>query len=205
VGIAIGPDGGAYSTQHGRDQLFDNWPKLYNAQQGQNLPAEELLKLEQNGDYGWPMCYYDGDQQKLVQAPEYSGDGGKSVGDCGAKRAPIGSYPAHWAPDGLMFYTGQMFPAHYQGGAFIAFHGSWNRAPGPQGGYMVAFVPFTGGNPATPAGYETFADKFAGGNLQPDAAAHRPVGLAQGPDGALYITDDKAGRVWRVVYKGSTK
>ena len=205
VGIAIGPDGGVYSTQHGRDQLFDNWPKLYTSVQGQNLPAEELLKIEQNADYGWPMCYYDGGQQKLVQAPEYGGDGGKSVGDCGSKRTPIGFYPAHWAPDGLLFYTGNSFPAHYKGGAFIAFHGSWNRAPGPQGGYVVAFVPFAGANPATPSGYETFADGFAGGKMQPDAAAHRPVGLAQGPDGALYITDDKAGRVWRVVYKGSTK
>ncbi|HUQ98744.1 MAG TPA: PQQ-dependent sugar dehydrogenase [Gemmatimonadaceae bacterium] len=205
VGIAVGPDGAVYATQHGRDQLFDNWPKLYTAEQGQNLPAEELFKIEQNADYGWPMCYYDGTQQKLVQAPEYGGDGGKAVGDCASKRAPIAFFPAHWAPDGVMFYTGRSFPAHYQGGAFIAFHGSWNRAPGPQGGYQVAFVPFAGGNPANASAYEPFANGFAGGKLQPDAAAHRPVGLAQGPDGSLYISDDKAGRVWRVIYKGSTK
>jgi glucose/arabinose dehydrogenase len=205
VGIAIGPDGGVYATQHGRDQLFDNWPKLYSAEQGQNLPAEELFKIEQNADYGWPMCYYDGTQQKLVQAPEYGGDGGKSVGDCASKRTPIAFFPAHWAPDGVMFYSGRSFPSHYQGGAFIAFHGSWNRAPGPQGGYQVAFVPFAAGNPSNSSAYETFANGFAGGKLQPDAAAHRPVGLAQGPDGSLYISDDKAGRVWRVIYKGSTK
>jgi len=208
VGIAFDPGGQLHSTQHGRDQLYDNWPKLYTPEQGQNLPAEELLKIDQGGDYGWPYCYYDGQQRKLVLAPEYGGDGGKAVGDCATKKGPEAFFPAHWAPDGLTFYAGSQFPAHYKNGAFIAFHGSWNRAPGPQGGYNVAFVPFAGGKPADPAKYEVFADGFAGGPLGPDAndkAAHRPTGVAQGPDGALYIADDKAGRVWKVVYKGTAK
>jgi glucose/arabinose dehydrogenase len=203
VAIGFDPGGQLYATQHGRDQLAENWPKLYTPEQRQNQPAEELLKIEQGGDYGWPYCYYDGAQKKLVLAPEYGGDGGKAVGDCATKKGPAAFFPAHWAPDGLVFYTGTAFPDHYRGGAFIAFHGSWNRAPGPQGGYNVVFVPFTGGNPADPARYEVFADGFAGANKQPDAAAHRPTGVAQGPDGALYITDDKGGRVWRVVYKGA--
>ncbi len=199
VGIAIGP-GGPYSTQHGRDQLAENWPKLYTPEQGQNLPAEELMKIEEGADYGWPMCYFDNAQQKLVLAPEYGGDGGKAVGDCAQKKAPVAYFPAHWAPDGVLFYSGSQFPEKYRGGAFIAFHGSWNRAPGPQGGYLVAFVPFSGGAPAAADQYETFADGFAGANKQPDRATHRPVGLAQGPDGALYIADDQGGRVWRVTY-----
>lgn len=202
VGIALAPDGSLYSTQHGRDQLFENWPRLYSADQGQNLPAEELLHIQQGADYGWPMCYFDNAQQKLVLGPEYGGDGGKTVGDCGSKTGPVAFFPAHWAPDGLLFYTGAAFPERYHGGAFIAFHGSWNRAPGPQGGYQVAFVPFSGGKPASVSGFEKFADGFAEGKMQPDAAAHRPVGLAQGPDGSLYITDDKAGRVWRVMFGG---
>ena len=201
VGIAFNPGGQLYSTQHGRDQLYDNWTKLYTPEQGQNLPAEELLRIEQGGDYGWPYCYYDGFQQKLAMAPEYGGDG-KTVGECASKKSPEAFFPAHWAPDGLVFYTGASFPAHYKGGAFIAFHGSWNRAPGPQQGYNVVFVPFADGKPVTPSKYEIFADGFAGANRQPDAAAHRPTGVAVGPDGALYITDDKAGRVWKVVYKG---
>jgi glucose/arabinose dehydrogenase len=98
-----------------------------------------------------------------------------------------------------------MFPAHYKDGAFIAFHGSWNRAPGPQGGYNVSFVPFTGGTPADASKYEVFADGFAGPNKQPDRAAHRPAGVAQAADGSLYITDDKGGRIWKVVYRGSAK
>jgi len=205
VGIALDPSGQLYSTQHGRDQLRESWPKLYTAEQGQNLPAEELLKVEQGADYGWPYCYYDPSQRKLVLAPEYGGDGGKALGECGSKKGPEAFFPAHWAPDGLFFYTGSAFPAHYKGGAFLAFHGSWNRAPGPQEGYSVAFVPIVAGKAVDAADYEIFADGFAGATKQPDAAAHRPVGVAQGPDGALYITDDKGGRVWRVVYKGTAR
>jgi len=207
VGIAFDPGGQLYTTQHGRDQLAENWKKLYTAQQGQNLPAEELLRIEEGADYGWPMCYFDGDQQKLVLAPEYGGDG-KNVGDCGTKKAPEAWFPAHWAPDGLLFYSGSQFPARYKGGAFISFHGSWNRAPAPQGGYKVVFVPYSGGKPTDPSKFEDFADGFAGGPLGADAtdkARHRPTSLAQGPDGAIYITDDKAGRVWKVVYKGGAK
>lgn len=205
VGITIGPDGGVYATQHGRDQLRENWLRLYTVEQGQNLPAEQLLRIQQGADYGWPMCYFDGAQQKLVLAPEYGGDGGKAIGACVSKAAPIAFFPAHWAPDAVLFYTGSSFPAHYRGGAFIAFHGSWNRAPGPQQGYNLVFVPFAGGNPTSASKFEVFADGFAGGKMQPDAAAHRPVGLAQAPDGALFITDDKAGRVWRVTYGTGAK
>jgi len=205
VGIALAPDGALYATQHGRDQLAENWPRLYSAEKGQNLPAEELLHIQQGAEYGWPMCYFDDTQQKLVLNPEYGGDGGKSVGDCASKMAPVAFFPAHWAPDGLMFYEGTAFPERYHGGALIAFHGSWNRAPGPQGGYQVVFVPFSGGKPASIIGFEKFADGFAEGKMQPDAAAHRPVGLAQAPDGSLYITDDQAGRIWRVTYGGNSR
>jgi glucose/arabinose dehydrogenase len=207
VGIALDPGGHLYSTQHGRDQLAENWPKVYTPEQGQNLPAEELLRIEKGDDYGWPYCYFDGQQQKLVLAPEYGGDG-KAVSECASKKAPEAYFPAHWAPDGLLFYTGTQFPAHYKGGAFIAFHGSWNRAPAAQQGYQVVFVPYAGGKPGGASQFETFANDFAGGPLtaaSSDQAKHRPVGLAQGPDGSLYITDDKAGRVWKVVYRGGTK
>jgi glucose/arabinose dehydrogenase len=200
IGIAIGPSGALYATQHGRDQLAESWPALYTAEQGQNLPAEELLLVQDGGDYGWPYCYYDDTKRQLVLAPEYGGNG-SDVGRCASMRAPIATFPAHWAPNGLVFYSGNRFPARYRGGAFVAFHGSWNRAPGPQGGYNVVFVPFSGGTPSGP--YETFADGFAGQEKSPDRAAHRPSGLAVGQDGSLYISDDKAGRIWRVVYRGA--
>ena len=84
------------------------------------------------------------------------------------------------------------------------FHGSWNRAPLAQGGYNIAFVPFTGGEPTT-GDYEIFADGFAGRTplMDRDAATYRPAGVAQGPDGSLYITNDKTGRIWRVMYRES--
>jgi glucose/arabinose dehydrogenase/mono/diheme cytochrome c family protein len=200
-GLAVDSTGvGLYATQHGRDQLAENWPALYKPEQGANLPAEELLRVERGADYGWPECYDDDAQRKLVLAPEYGGDGGKAVGVCAQKRGPIGTFPAHWAPNDLALYYGRQFPEHYRGGAFIAFHGSWNRAPFPQGGYNVVFQPFAGGTPTEK--YEVFADGFAGAAKEPGRAAHRPAGLAVGPDGTLYVADDAHGRIWRIVYTG---
>ncbi len=191
---------GLYATQHGRDQLAQNWPKLYTPQEGANLPAEELVKLQRGADYGWPECYYDGSEEKLVLSPEYGGDGGKAVGVCADKQGPIAAFPAHWAPNALLLYHGKHFPSAYDGGFFIAFHGSWNRAPFPQGGYNVVFQPAADGKPS--GKFVVFADGFAGATKEPGGAAHRPSGLAQGPDGALYVSDDVGGRIWRITFQG---
>ena len=145
---------------HGRDQLSQNWPRLYTTQQGADEPAEELVQLRQGADFGWPECYYDNAQNKLVLAPEYGGDGGKAVGVCAQKQAPVAAFPGHWAPNDLLIYTGTAFPKPYQGGAFIAFHGSWNRAPEPQGGYNVVFQPLASGKAA--GKFIVFAAGFAG-------------------------------------------
>lgn len=200
-GIAIDSTGrGLYATQHGRDQLSENWPKLYTGPEGASEPAEELLRVQQGADYGWPECYFDSTQKRLVLAPEYGGDGGKAIGPCADKAGPIASFPAHWAPNDLTLYSGRMFPARYRGGAFIAFHGSWNRAPYPQAGYNVVFVPFSGGNPT--GQFEIFADGFAGPVKSPAQAVHRPSGVAVAPDGSLFVSDDVRGRIWRIVYTG---
>jgi glucose/arabinose dehydrogenase len=197
VGMVVAADGQLWSTQHGRDQLFQNWPKLFTVEQSAEKPSEELLRINQGDDFGWPYCYHDLELGHLVLAPEYGGDG-KQVGRCAQKKEPALAFPGHWAPDGLLFYTGSQFPASYRGGAFIAFHGSWNRAPLPQAGYRVVFVPFKDGKPV--GTYQTFADGFW--HETGTGPQHRPVGLAQGPDGSLYVTDDAAGRIWRVIYKG---
>ena len=202
-GISFDSAGRILATQHGRDQLGQNWPKLYTLRQNANLPAEELVLLTQGSDFGWPECYYDDVQKKLVLAPEYGGDGGKAVGVCAQKKAPVAAFPAHWAPNDMLIYEGGQFPSAYKDGAFIAFHGSWNRAPEPQGGYNVVFQPMADGKPAGP--FVVFADGFAGAIKQPGQAVHRPTGLAVGPDGALYIADDQGGRIWRVTFQGGAR
>src|SRR6202007_2030549 len=164
-GISFDSAGRILATMHGRDQLGQNWPKLYTLKQNANLPAEELVQLQQGRDFGWPECYYDEAQKKLVLAPEYGGDGGKTVGVCAQKQAPVAAFPGHWAPNALVIYNGTPFPKPYQGGAFIAFHGSWNRAPLPQGGYNVVFQPLKDGKASGP--YVIFANGFAGGNEDP--------------------------------------
>jgi len=199
-GQAFDSAGRLFATQHGRDQLSQNWPSLYRPEQGPELPAEELLQVSKGDDFGWPYCYYDGFQKKLVLAPEYGGDG-KNVGQCADKKGPVAAFPAHWAPNGLLIYGGQSFPNAYRGGAFIAFHGSWNRAPAPQDGYNVVFQPLADGQAS--GQYILFADGFAGAVKDPGQAQFRPSGLAMGPDGALYISDDVHGRIWRVTYKGA--
>ena len=143
------------------------------------------LQVNQGDDFGWPYCYYAQDEKKLVDAPEYGGDG-KKTDRCANRKEPVAVYPGHWAPMSLMFYNGSNFPARYRNGAFIAFHGSWNRAPEPQEGYRVVFQPMNGSSSG--GDFETFANGFAGvtgQQLQPGTAKHRPVGLATGPDGAL--------------------
>lgn len=189
-----------YATQHGRDNLFQNWAPMYTEQNSADQPAEEFLKVNAGDDFGWPYCYFDTDLKRLVLAPDYGGNA-KDAGRCTSKKAPTAYFPGHWAPNALAFYTGTKFPARYRDGAFIAFHGSWNRAPKEQAGYKVVFVPGNKGNYS--GAYETFADNFANGKLDPSRADHRPTGLVTTKDGALLISDDKAGRIYRIVYAGT--
>jgi glucose/arabinose dehydrogenase len=193
--------GELYFVMHGRDQLHDLFPDLYTVEESAELPAEELHVVREGANYGWPYTYFDPAAEARVIAPEYGGDG-ETAAEEGEYQAPLLTFPGHWAPNDLLFYTAEEgFPAEAQGGAFIAFHGSWNRAPLPQRGYNVVFVPFEG---AEPRGWSVFADGFKGAEILEDSddAEFRPMGLAQGPDGALYITDSVEGRIWRVTHAG---
>ena len=200
-GFATDAAGRLFVTQHGRDQLHANWPDLYKPDEEATLPAEEVVLLKDGGDYGWPACYYDSFRQKLVLAPEYGGDGGKKIGECANKIPPAAAFAAHWAPNAMVHYDKSQFPDHYRNGMFIAFHGSWDRAPYPQQGYNVVYQPFDGDHASGQC--EIFADGFAGAVRSPEKAAHRPSGLAVGTDGGLYVSDDTAGRIYRIVYRGA--
>jgi glucose/arabinose dehydrogenase len=187
-----------FFAMHGRDQLSTLWPEYYDDEASAELPAEEFHRAVPGGDYGWPSTYVDPSDGKRLLAPEYGGDGNKEAD--GDFQAPLHAYPAHWAPNDLVFYTGDAFPEAYRGGVFIAWHGSWNRAPMPQDGYRVTFQPFADGTVTGPP--EDFMTGFMGkSDLQRSSnATWRPTGLAVGPDGALYVTDTIEGRIWRVTW-----
>lgn len=202
VALAVRPEDGAlYGVVHGRDQLHGSWPELFDERQNAEKPSEEMHRIERGNRHSWPYCFHDPEAGRLVLAPEYGGDG-REVGRCAELEAPIATFPAHWAPNALLFYGGAQFPERFRGGAFIAFHGSWNRDPLPQGGYNVVFQPFGVDGPSGER--EVFADGFAGPSPSPREAAHRPSGLAVGPDGALYVSDDAGGRIWRILYRPSS-
>jgi glucose/arabinose dehydrogenase len=195
-------DGALYITMNSRDQLDTLWGTAFTSTENAERPAEPMYRVDAQGaNFGWPFCFFDYGQQKLLLNPEYGGDG-KTEGRCTEFKLPIATFPAHWAPVAMEFYDKTMFPAKYRGGAFIAFHGSWNRSPMPQDGYNVSFQPFAGGKPS--GKYEIFASGFPGTDklMNPNAAAYRADGVAVAPDGSLYITDSQKGRIWRVIYTG---
>lgn len=194
-------DNTLYVVQHGRDYLVRMFPEVYSSWESALLPSEEFMRVTEGSDFGWPYCYFDQLQNKRVLNPEYGGDG-NIVERCDEFDRPLIGFSGHWAPNDLLFYTGDQFPDRYKNGAFIAFHGSTTREGYPQAGYTVIFVPFENGEPT--GDWEVFANGFAGHDplVNQSDAEHRPMGLATGPDGSLYITDSIKGKIWRVMYNG---
>jgi glucose/arabinose dehydrogenase len=187
-----------YVMQHGRDGLAQQWAPMFDEAKSAETPGEEMFRVTKGDDFGWPYCYYDRQLGRKVLAPEYGGDG-STVGRCANMKGNVASFPGHWAPNGLAFYRGTMFPAKYRTGAFIAFHGSWNRAPLPQGGFNVVYQPMKNGR--ADGEFEVFATGFR--TDVAGAPQRRPCGLAIGPDGSLYVVDDAGGRIFRIVYTGT--
>ncbi len=195
--IAVHPvSGELYAVIHGRDQLRELWPGHFSATDGSEKPSEEFAHIRQGSDFGWPYCFHDPSNNTKVLAPEYGGDG-VEVGRCADMDMPAIGLPAHWAPNAMAFADGNALPAPYGNGAFVAFHGSWNRSP-VQAGYNVVWIPFEGDAPT--GEWAVFADGFAGGQItSSNQANNRPTGVATGPDGSVYVSDSLRGRIWKIV------
>jgi len=196
-------DDALYIVMNNRDALDTLYKDRFVPQDNIERPAEPMYRATRGENFGWPYCFWDYKQKQYLLNPEYGGDG-KAVGRCTMFSAPVAAFPPHWAPVDVMFYTGTQFPEKYRNGAFIAFHGSWNRSPMPQDGYNVTFQPFANGKPSS--AFEVFADGFAGKSplMQPNEAVTRADGVAQGPDGSLFIADSERGKIWRVIYRGQS-
>ena len=204
VSVAWNPVSKAlFITLMGRDQLNTVDPADYDALDNAERISEEFHELKQGVNLGWPYTYWDPYKKLRMLSPEYGGDNRKHD-DNPSFDKPIIGFPGHWAPLQMCLYDGAQFPEKYRNGMFLAFHGSWNRAPLPQAGYRVVFIPFDASGMAT-GQYENFAMGFAGGdewNIR--NARYRPCGVAVGPDGSLYISETEKGRIWRVIYTGET-
>jgi glucose/arabinose dehydrogenase len=175
VGLAVHPETGElWATNNGRDLL------------GDDIPPDTIHILLEGAGYGWPACH--GGE---VIDPDYG-----HPGACEQVPMPAVGLQAHSAPLGMVFYAGDSFPAEYQGDLFVAFHGSWNRSEPT--GYKVVRIPVRDGDASGPV------EDFATGWLDDEtsSASGRPVGLAVGPDGALYVSDDKGGFIYRISYSG---
>jgi glucose/arabinose dehydrogenase len=189
-----------YAAVHGRDGTHAAFPDIVSAKDDDAIP-DEMFRIEKGTDMGWPYTYYDGIRKLRLIAPEYGGDG-KTTPTDGNYATPVAVFfePRRPAALDLVFYNGKRFPSMYRGGAFLAMHGGGEGRPEGEGGYDIVFVPFTNNKAATPI---VFADGFAGpsaSDKNAKAAAYRPVGVAVGADGALYVADSNKGKIWRISY-----
>lgn len=191
-----------YGVVHGRDATHNTFPEIVSAEQDMAIP-DEMFRIEKATDMGWPYTYYDGARKLRLISPEYGGDGKTSPTDV-KYATPVAAFfqPRRPAVLDLAFYSGKQFPSMYRGGAFLAMHGGADAEVTPEGqaGYNIIFVPFKGNKAGPPV---VFADGFAGpspGDKNGKTAAYRPVGVAVGADGALYVAESNKGRIWRISY-----
>jgi glucose/arabinose dehydrogenase len=187
-------DGHLYGIMHGSDNTHKYWPNMVSEEEDDNV-ADEMHLITKGTNFGWPYTYYDGVRKLRLVSPEYGGNG-KETAPPGVYSTPVLTFQSRRpAPVDLKFYSGNTFPQEYRGGAFVVLHGSRNKY-----GYDIVFVPFNHqGRAGDP---QVFADGFAAfdqSSAKP-TAKYRPVGVAVGPDGSLYVADSQTGRIWRIAY-----
>jgi glucose/arabinose dehydrogenase len=200
--LDLAADGTLYGFMHGRDTTARQFPAVVSQADDDHI-ADEMAVVAKGADFGWPYSYYDGERKLQLTAPEYGGDGKTQA--TGSHVTPVLTFQSkRTAPLDMVFYDGKSFPAQYRGGVFIALHGAGaQKIEGGQTGRNVVFVARAAdGKFGAPM---VFADGFSpptnGGAPGPGASAsYRPVGVAVGPDGALYVAESNKGRVWRIAY-----
>lgn len=184
-GFAWHPQTGAmYATNNGADMRSST----KNGEVNDELPPEHINKIEAGKHYGWPHCWggvYH--QQAQTEDPNFAGE----AGFCNATQAPVLSLTSHSTPIGITFLNNTNWPADFQQDAIVAMHGSWNRKQ--PSGYKLVRLKFKNNQPVS-------VEDFATGWLQGDLAWGRPVDVAIGKDKALYVSDDKAGAIYRITY-----
>ena len=186
-------DASLYGIMHGRDNTNRQWPSIVSAQD-EDAIADEMYRVTKGTNFGWPYTYYDGVKKLRYTSPEYGGDGRTPVSG-GGYSTPALTFVPRSAPVDLVFYNGTQFPASYRDGAFIALHGTRNK-----NGYDIVFVPFKSGKAGEPTVFASGFPEFKDSTSTPQRAVYRPVGLAIGPHGALYVVDSEKGRIWRIGY-----
>ncbi len=174
VGMVFHPEtGDLYATDNGRDWL------------GDDLPPDEINLIEEGNDYGWPICY-----GKNIHDTEFDTNN-STVNPCENRTPSLVDLQAHSAPLGLAFYDGGMFPEEYQGDLFVCYHGSWNREVPT--GYKIVNIDM-----------DTLdVNDFATGWLREnETVIGRPVDVIVAEDGSLLVSDDNAGKIYRIYYEG---
>jgi glucose/arabinose dehydrogenase len=160
---------------------------------GNDEPPEELNRIEEHGDYGWPLVWGDRQINRVFSRPDLN------TKQYSQTTVPsVLAYQAHSAPIAMIFYTGTQFPPDYRNDAFVAFHGSWNRSPAS--GYKVARIHFENGQPQR---FEDFLTGFLVDNGKVQVG--RVAGLAVMKDGSLLVSDDSNGVIYRVRYRAGNQ
>lgn len=180
VGFTFHPDtGDLWATNNSRDGA------------GEDIPPENMYRVKDGGDYGWPFCYGIRETDPTMEGPE---------GYCATIDLPEFFLPPHYAPLGLTFYTGDMFPDDFSGDMIIAAHGSWDREI--RTGYKLVRVHFKDGQPDKSLGEKMVEDFVIGWLTDEVKGDHwgRPVDVLVGPDGSLYVTDDAGMGIYRITY-----
>lgn len=183
-GLAWHPQtGDMFATNDGADMRSDRKGRMAN----DDFPPEHLNRIQPGQHYGWPYCW-----GARFADPNFPGPDGF----CDSTTPPQITFPAHATPIGISFLDKSDFPKEYRNDALVALHGSWNREL--PSGYKVVRVHFEQGKPVKSSDFMT-------GWLSSDGAWGRPVDIAVGPDGAVYVSDDRAGMIYRITYRGSNK